>query len=343
MNDFQIQFTERLAFLLEAGISLLTALEVLESQASGREQRIIMEVSAGVLRGLRLEAALSKTKVFGSFTLHAVRIGEVTGTLAQNLRYVAEELKKHRELRRKVIGALMYPMFLSIAGLAICIVLLIYIFPKILPIFKSVNMPLPASTKVLIFVSDTLSHEWWAIGLGAIVTVLVLVICWKKVPICRHYAHIALLFIPIVSQLTIKSSLATITRTLGLLMKAGVPLDEAIKVVGKVIGHSSYKEELANIGQACAGGERLSTCCARRPRLFHPLCTRMITIGELSGNLSETLLSLSRMYEDEIGVITKHLSTSVEPILMLCMGLGVGFIAMAIISPIYGITQNLHH
>lgn len=338
----RILFVKRLSILIQSGVPIAKALNMMHSQAQNKAtRRILGQIKDDVESGQSLSAGLNKfNKVFGDYSVNIVRVGEVGGTLSQNLNYLAEELRKSQELRRKITSALVYPVFIVIATLAITILLTAYVFPKIMPIFQSFNFKLPITTRILISVSTFMQHDWLYVVLGLIVLVVgtigILKVRKLRVKIDRHT-----LKLPLLGNLFQSYYIANFTRTLGLLIKSDVRIVEALQIVSSTMSNLAYRDEFLAMAEELKSGSRISQFMELDTKLFPPMLTQMVAIGESTGNLSETLMYLSEMYEDELNNLTKNLSTSIEPILMIFMGLLVGFIAISIITPLYGITQNL--
>jgi len=339
----QILFAKRLGLLTRSGVPIVKALRMIQSQAGTRSSRYVLgRVTADVESGQALSVGMDKFKqVFGHFAVNLVRVGEVGGNLNTNLNYLAEELRKQQELRRKVVSALVYPIFIVIATLGIAVLLTAYVFPKIMPIFQSFNFRLPITTRILIAVSSFMSDYWYYL-LGGLVVVVISGLLLRQVRSVKLRFDRLILRLPLLGSLFESYQLANFTRTLGLLLKSDVRIIEALHIVAGTMTNLAYHDELQSMAENLTGGTKISDYMELRPKLFPPILRQMIAVGETTGNLSETLLYLSEMYEDELNNQTKNLSTSIEPVLMIFMGFLVGFIAISIITPIYGITQNLH-
>ena len=340
----QIIFTKRLAMMLQSGMPIVTSLEMLgdESHAKGAG-RIAMSLADDVARGMSLANALSKFKtVVGEFSISIVKVGESSGTLPENLEYIATELKKKYDLQKQVVGALIYPCVIVMSTLGITTMLIVYIFPKIMPIFLSLHVALPWSTRVLILYSYVLSHYGlWL--LGGVVCMGVSFSYALRLERFRLLVDQVILRIPVFGLLSRYYNLAQTCRTLSLLLQSDVRFVQALDIAADSLKNQVYTQALGVVSAGVLRGQRLSTELARFPRLFPPLLVQMISVGEATGNLSGTLMYMSEMYESDIRDWTKNLTSVLEPILMLTMGLLVGFIAVSIITPIYAITQNLHN
>lgn len=340
----QTFFAKRLAFLTNAGVPTLESLMMLKEQSRSRSfARILEQVIVDFSSGQFLSTSLRRYEhIFGDFAINLIRVAEASGTLSQNLDYLAEELKKRYTLKRKVIGAFVYPALITVATVGITGFLMLYLFPKITPIFASLHVELPLSTQIVMATSNFLrAHGLWII-LNAILISIVVVLIAKKVRRFRFAIHYFILKLPIVGNMFRNFNLANICRTLGLLLKSGVTVSDALPITAETTHNLVYKKELQELSAIVKRGEKISTALLKKPKLFPPVLSQMIAVGERSGNLSDTLTYLAELYEHEVEEFSKDLSTIIEPALMIFMGILVGFVAISIITPIYGITQSIH-
>ncbi len=339
----QVLFAKRLSFLMKAGVPILESLQLITKQIKQKSSRVIFEsIISDVANGHFLSTAMEKfRRVFGDFAVNIIRVGEHGGILAENLQYLAEELKKNQALRKKVQAALIYPVFIVVATIGMIGLLTVVVFPKVLPIFASINVPLPVSTKILIVVSRFLISYGWLVLLlfiAGIVTVYFLMRKpWFKKPVQNF-----ILKLPIAGTIAQDYYLANFARTMGLLLKGDARIDEALSTTATTTENLVYREQFEFISQAVSRGQPISSYLITHPKYFPDMMSHMVAIGETAGNLSETFLYLAEMYEEEVDDLTKNLSSLIEPVLMVFMGLMVGFVAISIITPIYSVTQKLH-
>ncbi len=338
-----VLFSKRLAFLIRSGVPVLESLQILHKQARSRSRREMLRViEADVANGRLLSDALGRFKrSFGDFSVNVIRIGEMSGTLSQNLTYLAEELHKRHALKRKVIGALVYPAFITVATVAVTVLLTVFIFPKVMPIFISLNVTLPFTTKVLLWISNFLRHYgFYTLGVSAVLVTIFIVLLRtvKKI----HYAvSRTILVIPIIGSLVQNYNMTNFCRTMSLLLRSGFNVVEAAQVTGDSTPNPVYKKACYELHDRIVKGERISKFLEEQVRLFPDTVTHMVMIGETSGTLSDTLMYLAEHYEGEVDDMVKNLSNSIEPVLMVFMGLLVGFVAVSVITPIYEVTQHL--
>ncbi|MES3005826.1 MAG: type II secretion system F family protein [Patescibacteria group bacterium] len=339
----QTLFAKRMSFLINAGVSILESMHVIREQMTRRGTRSIFDqIIFDISNGTALSVSLSRHKgVFGVFMINLVRVGETSGVLGKNLNYLASELEKKDALRRKILGALVYPAFISTATIALVVLLTVFMFPKILPIFAGLNVSLPWTTIALIWVSDFLQHQGLWVLLGAIAFSTLMFILYEKVPKFSLFVDKTFLRLPVFGPMMLDYNLANFCRTLGLMLKSGVTVTESLRVLGDATPNLYYRKECYHIYERVNTGERISLHLRTNPRYFPPILTHMVVVGEMTGQLPDSLMYLAEFYEKEVDDRTKNLSNSIEPIMMIVLGIIVGFVAVSIITPIYGITQKL--
>jgi type IV pilus assembly protein PilC len=339
----RILFAKRLAILLKAGVPILQALQMLRAQSTGKTTMFILDsLIIDIANGQLLSFALERhARLLGYFTISIIRVGEVSGTLYENLLYAAEELKKRQQLKKKIASALVYPLFIVVATVGMSGMLTLYVFPKILPVFKSFHFALPLSTRILIFISETVSRHFIVLSFMAFLIFACSLYSFRK-PAVRYMVDRLLLRIPLIGSLFQNYFLANMFRTLGLLLHNNVPIVDAVRMAANTAASLIYQKEMVAMSEYMVRGEQISEYLLEHVFLFPPLTQQMVAVGEMTGDLSGSFLYLADIYEQELDDQTKTLSSLIEPVLMVGMGLVVGFVAVSIITPIYEITQNLH-
>lgn len=336
-------FIKRLSFLTGAGVPLLDSLKVLRKQSHKARAKMFDAVIEDVSSGQYLSTSLSKFKnVFGDFAVNIIRVGETSGILNQNLNYLADELKKKHALKQKVTSALVYPIFITVATLSITSLLTVFIFPKLQPIFTSLNVTLPLTTRALIATSNFLRSYGLFLILGIIAALILFFFLVKRFKMFHLLVDRILLKLPLLGKIVQNYNLTNFCRTLGLLLKSGLKINDAIGITADTTTNIRYRNEIRAMVETTTRGERISKHLERHPGLFPDILPQMVGIGETTGNLPDTLVYLSELFEADVDEATKNLSGSLEPILMIFMGILVGFVAISVITPIYEITQNLH-
>ena len=341
-NQEKIIFAKHLSIMVKTGMPIVDSLQLLKKQATSKTmKKILAELVDDVSNGQFLSTGLEKFKnVFGELFINVIRVGEASGILYENLNYLAEELQKNQNLNKKIKGALIYPVIIGVSTIGIVGFLTVYIFPKILPVFKSLKITLPITTRALIAVSNFLVAYGFYVVIGLIIFIIFI---WLilKIKVVKYSATRFLLVLPLAGRLSKHYNIANFCRTLGLLLRSDIKVVEAITITSTTTANLIYKEQIGKIATGVSRGEEISQFLIGRPDLFPPMVGEMISIGEKTGNLSETLLYLSEFYENDVDDVTKNLSSILEPLLIVVMGVLIGFVALSIITPIYSVTQGL--
>ncbi len=340
----QVAFTTRLSFLIKADVPIIESLRMMHKQTKSKNRaRILNKVIQDVSNGQYLSDSLAKfNNTFGDFAINLIRVGEEGGMLDQNLQYLAVELKKRQELKKKIIGALVYPVFVSIATLGVTGLVMVYVFPKIMPIFTSLGGKLPLATRMLIGLSNFLLNYGFYFAFAVAGLAVVTTIVYKKVKPFNRVVNKGLLVIPVFGHLGKSYHMANFCRTFGLLLNSHVSIVSAANITANATANIVYKEELQRLSLEISKGKKISDHIEGKTILFPDMVPQMVAIGETTGRLGDTLLYLSDHYENEVNDLTKNLSSSIEPVMLVVMGIVVGFVAVSVISPIYAITQNIH-
>jgi type IV pilus assembly protein PilC len=339
----QILFVKRLSFLIRAGVPVAQGLSLIRQQTRSRNQsRMFGAILSDVRAGQFLAPSLKKfEQYFGEFTVNIISIGEHAGILSENLLYLGEELSKKHALKKKVYGALIYPAVITLTTLGITGMLTMFIFPKIMPLFISLNVSLPITTRMVLSVSTFISdYGWWCV----LALILLVLICYAvrfMVPQIHIWSDWLTLKLPIAGSIARSYNIANICRTLGILLRSGIVISEAVLITSDATHNRVFKRVLNRIAVGVRHGKTVSHCMHIEGRLFPDMVTHMVAVGEQTGSLTDTLKYVSDFYEADVDEKTKNLSQVIEPLLLVTMGLIVGLIAISVITPIYEITQTL--
>jgi len=338
----RINFAHHLSIAIKSGLPILEALRLIRTQASSKKLgKIIDSVSKDIENGQFLAQALQKYEnIFGDFFINLVKVGEASGNLSETLLYLSTELKKQKEVGQRVRGALMYPAVILVVTVAVTLFLTLFIFPKILPIFVSLGIQLPFTTRFVIQLLTFLSR-YGLVTLGSIIVFVAAARLLLSVEKIHFVFDRVLLSIPFTSKILKNLTMTSFTRSLSVLLRSGMNIVDALEVAKGTFHNRFYRSEVEKIVSSVKKGESIARYLALQPRLFPPMLTGMIQVGESTGNLEQNLLYLSEYYESEVDEIVKNLTSILEPVLLLFMGLVVGFIALSIITPIYKVTQGL--
>jgi type IV pilus assembly protein PilC len=334
-------FAKHLSIMLKSGLTLNESLQIIEDGAEGKFKKVLSKIRKSTNTGQPLSASMKKfPKVFSSLFTSAVYAGESSGTLTENLEEVAKQLEKERELYSKIKGAMIYPIVVLVAAFILGLFLAFVILPKIVPLFEGLRVDLPFSTRALIWLAHLLENQGIVI-LVSLISFAVFIFWIVKRKFIKPLTHKIILSMPVIKNIAVNINLARFCRTLGTLLKSGLTITEAVDVVKNSLNNHYYKKALGKVEKSIQKGNTLSSELNHNGELFPLVVSRMIQVGEESGNLDETLVYLADFYEIEVDSASKKLQTSVEPILLIFIGLVVGFMAISIITPIYDITGNI--
>ena len=339
----KINFARHLAMVIKAGLPMYQGLTILRDQASSKAlSRIIKQVLIDINNGRFLADSLSRYEdTFGTFFVNLIRVGEASGTLSQNLIYLSDELRKSKNLRSKVRSAMVYPMVILVATIGVTGFLAFFVFPKLLPVLLGLGVKLPPTTLVLIAVVNYIQNYGLVTLVGVVVAFFLLRIMLRMLEPLRYAIDRFALAVPVISQLTISVNMVNFTRILALLLKSGVRIVEALTITGNTFSNLVYRRAIVGANDEIKKGGQLATYLATKKHFFPPLLADMIRVGENTGNLEDNLSYLAEYYEEEVDNKLHGMTSLLEPVLLLIMGLIVGFVALSIITPIYSISQGV--
>lgn len=334
-----VNFTRQLATMINAGLPLATALSILEAQSKTEMAKLTGNLLKDVEGGLSFSMALDKYRDnFSRIYVQLVKAGEMGGVLDGVLDRLAITMEKEKDFRAKTKGAMVYPVIIVLAMVAVAVVMMVAVIPKLTTMYQDFGAELPAATKMLMSLSGFFVNYWWLLLFISGLVAMALR-AFKKTPRGELALNRLVLRLPILGVLQQKIVLTDFTRTLSLLLGAGVSLLEALEVVAGAIGSAVYREQLQEINQQVEKGVTLSDAIAHYEN-FPPILYQMIAVGEETGKLDEILAKISEYFEKESEYAIKNLTTAIEPMIMIMLGLGVGFIVIAIIMPIYSLTSQ---
>lgn len=334
-------FVKQLSVMLRAGVSITAALYMLSESASSAFKKTLIKIAQAVESGRSLAESMSRhPKAFTPMIISSVYAGEISGNLVENLIHVAEELEKQKRLREKVKGSLTYPVIVLIATVLIAFAMAFFVLPKIVPLFQGLKVDLPFTTRALINFSEFIEANTSQVLITTIVAMAAFVFLLKQ-SFMKPFRSWFLLSFPISKKITKFINIDIFCRTLGSLLESGLTINEALDVTEKTVTNYHYNKAIKKSLKHVLNGSRLSENLERYPKLFPLTVTRMIRVGEESGELGNNLKYLADFYESEVDTMTKSLASSIEPLLLTFIGLIVGFLALSIVTPIYEITGNI--
>jgi type II secretory pathway component PulF len=340
--DELVMMTRNLASMLKAGLPLSRALSVIERQSRNpRTKGIMQEIRESITKGDPFNIALRAfPQTFSPLYVAMVRAGEESGSMVDALQSIGLQLERSSMLRKKVKGAMIYPVIVLTVMCIIGVLMMIYVVPTLTSTFTKMNIELPLATRIIIGISDFLSNN----GLTAILLTVSVIggIVWigRTYPGKRVF-HYLFVRIPVIGNIVKQTNAAYTARTLSSLLSSGVDVIGAIKITEDVLQNVHFKAVLREAAVKVEKGSPLSETFSAHSDLYPILVGEMISVGEETGQISQMMSEMASFYENEVEQKTKDLSTIIEPILMVTIGSGVGFFALAMIAPIYSISDSI--
>lgn len=332
--------TRQLATMIDSGLVLSEAVDILVSQQTNPNFRKVLEVVSRDLKsGLDLASAVRKhPNVFPPLYCSLVRAGEQAGNLDVILNEMANNLERDRELKSRVRGAMIYPVMILLMMVTVIGVMMFFVVPRLTSLYTQSDMELPLPTRILIGSSNFFISYWWLV-LIILVIGIVFFRRWVSTPEGRYSFDAFLLKVPLVSGVIKGTSLTNFTRTFGLLTTAGVPILDSINIVAEVIGNSVYKKALM---ETKTGVERGLTMSAQLQMVgvFPNIIPQMYRVGEETGKVDKVSFKMADYFESEADHLIKNLTVIVEPVILVVLGVAVAFLVLSIILPIYNLTTS---
>jgi type IV pilus assembly protein PilC len=332
-------FTQQLATMLTTGLSLTAALNVLQMQSRTAMSKVIGEVQHDVEGGTSLAESLAKhPDVFSGVYIALVKAGEAAGKLDSVLQRLADTEEKRREFQSKIKGAMIYPIIILLAMIVVVIIMMVFVIPQLTEIYEDLGAELPLLTRIMIAVSKGMITFWWAIVAivgGGIVTIK----RWAATSRGMHAINEQILHLPMIGNIVMQVAMTEFTRTLSLLISAGISILEALTIVAKTSGNTVIRNALTKASLSVEKGVPLAASLASQ-QIFPPVMAQMVSVGEETGKLDDVLNKVSHYFESESEHQLKNLTAAFEPLIMVIMGVGVAIIVFAVIMPIYNLTDQ---
>ena len=332
-------FTRQLATMITAGLPITDALALLKAQAGPAMMPVVGKILEDVQGGLALSEAMGKhPEVFSKVYVALLRAGEAAGVMEKVLVRLADNLEKSREFQSKVKGAMVYPMIVFAGMIAVMVVMMVAVIPRLTSLYKEFGAELPVATQIVVGMSDFMVGYWGLVlvlggagfyGLRAYITA----------PAGRRWWDGMFYRIPVIGTLSQEVMLTELTRTLSLLVGAGVSIVEALNIVADALGNVVVEGEVKRIAKQVEKGFPVSVSFSES-EAFPPIVGQMMAVGEETGKMDEVLAKLSGYYESESEQKVKGLTTAIEPLIIILLGLGVGFLIFAVVMPIYNLTSQ---
>jgi len=336
-----VNFTRQLSTMVVAGLSLPESLTILRAQTTNKVfTDVLIDIEHQIVSGGNLADSLSKyPKYFSATYLALIRAGESSGTLDQVLTRLAETMESQRDFRGKISGAMIYPVIILIGMVGVIFVMMTVVVPKLTDLYTDMDLTLPVTTQILIGVSKFFVNFWWLVILCA-VGLFFAFRKWRTTKSGEHITDTLILKIPIFGELQKKIILVEFTRTLGMLISSGIHILEGLSILKNSLGNVLFREAITEIAKKVERGFPLGDSFAQYA-VFPPIVSQMMKVGEETGKLDDTLLKLSHYFQTESENLVKGLTAAIEPIIMVILGVGVGFIVISVITPIYNLTSQI--
>jgi len=338
------RFIKKLSFLLEAGLPFLQALYfVMEREDKPKINKHIKEVIKRIQAGMALHKSFNiPPLLIDRESLGVIESGEATGSLSRNCALLSKNLETRLENRNRLVNALIYPGCIALFASILIAVLLLFVFPKILPLIVSDGGRLPVSTKILIASSVFLKEKGIGVIAGTVATYIGISLAWKRRPSFRRRSQEVFFVAPFISHPIKLIKARSFTKLISLFLGCGHTLFESLQHACGVEDNLAYKERIMAVAEQVRGGRRFSKALQNSGSIFPAEMAQFAAMGEESGNLSKILDHVSMIFDEEIKELEKRMCALIEPALMLILGTAVGFIALSLITPIYSLTSTLN-
>jgi type IV pilus assembly protein PilC len=331
-----VVFTRQFATMIDAGLPLVQALEILSTQVENKSfGKVLAQVKIDVESGSTYADALKKhPRVFSELYANMVAAGEAGGILDTILNRLAAYIEKAMKLKKKVKGAMVYPAVVSSIAVLVIAVIMIFVVPTFAKMFTALGGTLPLPTRIVMNLSNFIAGIGGLLVAGAIVAIVVFIVQFRRTEKGNHITDKILLRLPIFGMLINKVAVAKFTRTLGTLVSSGVPILDGLEITAKTSGNKVIEYAIMEVRKGVMGGKTLAEPITKA-KVFPPMVTHMIAVGESTGALDAMLGKIADFYDDEVDAAVSNLTAMMEPMLMVFLGGAVGFIVVSMYLPIF--------
>ena len=335
-------FFRQLSVLIEARVPIVSALTAISEQNGNRYfVKVLQEIINDIDDGVPLSNAMTqRPDVFSSLAINIIRAGETSGNLKKSVDYVADNIEKNYVLASRIRGAMLYPCIVLAVFFLVGFITISFILPKLTDVIKSLNATIPWYTQAVISVGDFMRVYWWA-ALIIIIGVVGSIAYYIKTPGGKKEWDEIKIKMPIIGPLFRGIYITRFAENLGVLLTGGIPIVRALTIVSTVINNTIYEAIILRTAEQVKIGGNMSDVL-EKSSLIPPLVSHMIKIGEESGQIDSVLKHIAKFYDQETEMSTKNLSSLIEPVLMVVIGIAVGFMAVAILLPIYDVASQIH-
>ncbi|MFH0969057.1 MAG: type II secretion system F family protein [Patescibacteria group bacterium] len=338
----KMMFARNLSVMIASGLPISKGIKNLSIQTKNKKfKKILVEINEELQKGTSLNESLKKyPAVFSDLFVSMVKVGETGGTLEETLNMVATQLEKEHDLISKIRGAMMYPSVILVAMTGIGILMITFILPKLMGVFKDMNVDLPPTTKAMIGISDFLRNHSIISVISFLIFLIVMKLFWGSRSGKKFFGLVAIK-LPLIKNIIIKVNCARFARIYSSLLKSGISVIDALKICSDTLGNYYYKKAINDSIDKVQKGIALSNIISSYPNIFPPLVYQMVEVGEETGKIEAVLMKLAEFYEEEVEQITKNMSSIIEPVLMLIIGSAVGLFAVSMLQPMYSLMDNI--
>lgn len=337
----QMLLLDNLSTMIKAGLALAPALKTITSEIKNKYFRNILDhIYDMIENGQSLSDSMKHyPKVFPEMIVSAVEVGENTGGLSESLGHLAGIIKSQRQLRAKVIGALIYPCVVIVAMLGVSLFLAFFVFPQLIEVFAEADVKLPVILSAVQWLLWATKYYYWYM-IGGLVAFISGIVLLSRIYAVRLAWHKATLKIPFVGSLIRELCMSRFAGNLHALLAAGLSIVKCLDIVAKTVPNLYYRQEILKMATELEKGKSLSAAMSDRPQLFSSLAIQLCHVGEETGELENILIKIEEYYQERVNNVLANLSTIIEPVLLVLVGVAVGFIALSVISPMYELTQS---
>lgn len=333
-------FTQQLATMINSGLPITQGLEILQKQTrNGTLREALEKISGGLDAGSSLHRMMGEyPNIFDRLYISLVRAGEASGKLGEILDELGDVLERENEFRSKVKGAMIYPAIVLLVMLGVMVVMMVFVIPQLSALYEDLDVELPIVTRIFIQISDIMVALWWLMPIAA-VGLIVFYRWFSNTLQGRYLIDEVKMKAPVFGKLALQAQLTSFTRTLSLLLASGIPMLDALDISGETLKNIHLRESMAQSSKLIEKGQSLSDTF-RSNKFLPPLMAEMIAVGEQTGKIDEVLLKVSKYFEGLATKTTDNLSSALEPIIIVVLGIGVGVLVVSFILPIYSLTSN---
>jgi type IV pilus assembly protein PilC len=336
-----VNFTRQLSTMINAGLPITETLLILRNQSTGRMQEVLSEILNDVEGGYSLSSSLSKfPSVFNKTYVALIKSGELGGVLDQVLEKLTDSLEKQQDFSGRIKGAMVYPIIIVIGMLSVMFIMLVFVIPKLTDLYDQFDAELPWSTKLLMGVSDIASKYWYLVIAGVIILIYAFKLYIKTKSGRKKYDELRLK-IPLVGELQRQVLLTDLARTLSLMVGSHVSILESLYITSEVAGNVVISEALVDTAKMVEKGFPVAFSFAKHSEAFPQILSQMVSVGEETGKMDEVLAKVARVFENESDQKLKAITAAIEPIILIFLGVGVAFLVISVIMPIYNLTNQL--